>query len=253
MSGKRAFWILTAVSVVVVSIKLFFHVSSSSIYRLQHVDEYYESVATGQGFEQSLLALIQNHAYLSNKEIWLFLEAGFEATTDSSAIVLFYTHRGIPKTNRASGEHQSRADYWNREHVWPQSKGLKGSKRRLDIHNIVPADRSVNTSRGNKFFDEGGSQHSECSECYTDRDSWEPPDSVKGDVARKLFYMDFRYGDELDLFWTNKEILFEWSCVDPVTADEVQKNDTAQKFQGNRNPFVDHPEWIADIYGVSRC
>ncbi len=240
------------VFVVVLPTKLYFLESSSSVYKLQHVDDYYKSVE-GRGFEKSLLALIQNHGYLSNKQIWLFLEASYEAAGDRSAIVLFYTRREILKANRASGEYQSRNDYWNREHVWPQSRGLKGSKLRLDIHNIVPADRSVNTSRGNKYFDEGGSQHIECLDCYTDRDSWEPPDSVKGDVARKLFYMDFRYGEILDLSWTNKAILFQWSCIDPVTAEELKKNDIAEKFQGNRNPFVDHPEWIADIYGVDRC
>ena len=38
---------------------------------------------------------------------------------------------------------------------------------------------------------------SQCSDCWTDSDSFEPRDAVKGDVARMLFYMAIRYeGDD---------------------------------------------------------
>ena len=49
-----------------------------------------------------------------------------------------------------------------------------------DVHNLKPYDRSVNSSRGTKDYDFGGSQHSEATDCLTDSDSWEPSDSVKG-------------------------------------------------------------------------
>ena len=120
----------------------------------------------------------------------------------------------------------------------------------------MPADRSVNSSRSNKYFDVGGAKHDECDACLTDRDSWEPPNEVKGDVARILFYMDVRYegqdasgAGDLQLDWTNSDILFDWHCADPVSYDEKRRNEISFEFQGNRNPFVDHPEWVRVVFG----
>lgn len=106
----------------------------------------------------------------------------------------------------------------------------------------------MNTSRGNKYFDVGGKRHHECELCFTDRDSWEPPHVVKGDVARVLFYMQFRYIGQLELQWTKVGRLFEWHCADPVSAREIHRNSIAYRFQGNRNPFIDNPEWVERVY-----
>ena len=223
------------------------------------VDEYYQSLndVPPEGFREALSGLISKHTYISNKNIWRYLEASHESASESESVVLFYTRRVTPKSNKASGSNQANNDYWNREHVWPQSYGLKRTKAKRDIHNIVPADRSVNTSRSNKYFDIGGAKHDECDACFTDHDSWEPPHEVKGDVARILFYMDVRYegldasgADDLQLGWTNSDILFEWHCADPVSPEEKRKNNGSYKFQGNRNPFVDRPEWVQAVYNA---
>ena len=77
-----------------------------------------------------------------------------------------------------------------------------------DAHHLRPTDRSVNTSRGNRDFDEGGTPHAECLACRVDADSWEPPDGVKGDAARMLLYLAVRYegedGDTPDLELLNR-------------------------------------------------
>ncbi|HEV8293649.1 MAG TPA: endonuclease, partial [Tepidisphaeraceae bacterium] len=97
----------------------------------------------------------------------------------------------------------------------------------------------------------------------SDADSWEPPDEVKGDVARALFYMAVRYtGDptnEPALYLTDNlpqitsttnlmgrlTTLFLWNRLDPVDAAERHRNDLVyQLYQHNRNPFVDHPELV---------
>ena len=143
----------------------------------------------------------------------------------------------------------------------------KRQDARRDLHNIVPADRSVNSSRGNKYFDDGGIPHNECGGCLSDQNSWEPPDLVKGDIARIVFYMDLRYdGNDFtgtpDLVATdglsdNKRYmaglstLLKWHCRDPVDDMERRRNNIVFNYQGNRNPFVDHPDWAKIVFGFS--
>ena len=102
-----------------------------------------------------------------------------------------------------------------------------------------------------------------CTDCWTDSDSFEPRDAVKGDVARMLFYMAVRYsGDDgfgdLELSTVSGsavprigdlDILLAWNAADPVDAFEMRRNDRIHaQWQGNRNPFIDHPEWAAAIW-----
>lgn len=88
---------------------------------------------------------------------------------------------------------------------------------------------------------------------------FEPPDHIKGNMARNYFYMATRYYTE-DTCWatsdgTNKAhiklwlqcLLLRWHQQDPPDAKEVAYNDLVHRIQGNRNPFVDHPEWVAAV------
>jgi len=229
------------------------------------IEQYYSQVddtKSGSVLRLQLNQLISDQRYISYRDIWSFLEIAHEVNTDS--VLLFYTQNIIPKAAKASGAIQALNNYWNREHVWPQSIGLKGTSARRDLHNIVPADRSVNSSRGNKYFDIGGSQHKECSECFSDRDSWEPPDPVKGDIARIIFYMDLRYDGidntgapdlvVVDPVYASKRhlgglsTLEKWHCVDTVDDRERRRNELVYDHQGNRNPFVDHPHWTEKVF-----
>jgi hypothetical protein len=103
------------------------------------------------------------------------------------------------------------------------------------------------------------------------RRSWEVPDAFKGDVARMLFYMDVRYegtgGDGTpDLTLVNTKTtdsrrpelgrlctLLHWHGHDPVSDGERRRNDRVFAWQGNRNPFIDHPEWAAAIWDATTC
>ena len=105
---------------------------------------------------------------------------------------------------------------------------------------------------------------SQCSDCWSDADSFEPRDAVKGDVARMILYMAVRYEGEDG--WPNLEpnesvdngtapaigrlsVLKAWSAGDPPDAFEKRRNQVIyDTWQHNRNPFVDHPEWIASIW-----
>jgi endonuclease I len=105
---------------------------------------------------------------------------------------------------------------------------------------------------------------------------WEAWLGRRGDVARALFYLDVRYegglhgvslADEPDLILTDDaslvavsgtnaavsymgmlSVLLQWHFEDPVDAWERNRNDVIEGYQGNRNPFIDHPEWAGCLY-----
>lgn len=187
-----------------------------------------------------------------------------EDPNNSSNVILLYKQTSSPKSNFGGG-----VDNWNREHLWPSSHGDFGTSppEGTDLHHIRPTDVSVNSDRGDKDFDNGGTQHSEASLCNYTADSWEPPDVVKGDIARAIFYMEVRYeGDagesdlEIQDFYTSTSsgngqlgvmsTLIQWHTSDPVDAAEQARNNTIyNSYQENRNPFVDHPEYVDLIWG----
>jgi len=95
---------------------------------------------------------------------------------------------------------------------------------------------------------------------------FEPIDEFKGDIARALLYFGTRYQDNVsswsyvmfnstsDQVFTNTflNILITWHLNDPVSAYEIAKNNAVYTFQGNRNPFIDHPEYVCQIY-ITQC
>lgn len=142
---------------------------------------------------------------------------------------------------------------WNREHVWPQSfLGVSADNDVVnaasDLQNLKPANPSTNSSRSNKYYGN-----------TTNALTYEPRDEVKGDIARILFYMDIMY-DNLSLIYAdegstyemgNLGILLEWHELDPVDQFESRRNDIIENHQGNRNPFIDHPEFVDKIYNYN--
>ena len=180
---------------------------------------------------------------------------------NSSNVILLYSG-----TSRAKSLNGGGADDWNREHVWAKSHGDFGTATGpgTDLHHLRPTDVTVNSARGNLDFDNGGTQNSEAPGNYADGDSWEPRNADKGDVARMIFYMSVRYdgGDG----WPDLEVndavgngtaplhgklsaLLQWNAQDPVSAAELRRNDVIQQqYQGNRNPFIDHPEWADSVW-----
>ena len=204
-------------------------------------------------------------------DVWDIVMDADEDPDISSNVLLIYTGRSQAKSYNASTA-STDPDAWNREHVWSQSRGDFGTDpgAGTDVHHLKAADASVNSSRGNLDFDESLTQHSEATECYFDSDSWEPRDEMKGDVARMLFYMDVRYEGErtdpelhlvnyTDALGPNENppiigklsTLLLWHIQDPPDAFEFRRNDVVYGYQLNRNPFIDHPEWVDLIWGTS--
>ncbi|WP_139981097.1 endonuclease I family protein [Nocardioides litoris] len=196
---------------------------------------------------------------LSYDQVWSALKVTDRSPSDPSRVVLLYQGTTMPASNNGGG-----VDQWNREHVWAQSHGSFGTTPGpgTDLHHLRPTDVTVNSARGNLDFDEGGAQNAEAPGNYADSNSWEPRDADKGDVARMVLYMDVRWdgGDgfpdlEVDDVAGGTgprhgrlSALLRWHAEDPVTAAERARNDAVQDLQGNRNPFVDHPEWVQSIW-----
>ncbi|MBO8184948.1 endonuclease I family protein [Streptomyces spirodelae] len=225
--------------------------------------DYYKDAEgkTGPELKSALHGIIEKSDALSYDQVWDALKATDKDPDNSSNVVLLYTGRSQSADDNGGG-----ADQWNREHVWAKSHGDFGTATGpgTDIHHLRPTDASVNSTRGNKDFDEGGGEVEEAPGNHTDGDSFEPRDAVKGDVARMVLYMAVRYEGEdsfPDLEPNDKvdngsapamgrlSVLKKWNEQDPPDAFEKRRNDVIyDQFQHNRNPFVDHPEWVDAIW-----
>ena len=129
---------------------------------------------------------------------------------------------------------------WNKEHTWPNSKGLGGSDEN-DIMMLRPTVSSENSSRGNKGYGESAGYY-------------EPADDVKGDCARIVLYTYTRWGNTQYMWGSagvmeSLEVLLSWMESDPVDTWEMGRNDAVQAITGTRNVFVDYPEYAWLLFG----
>ncbi|MEJ8638615.1 MULTISPECIES: endonuclease I family protein [Streptomyces] len=225
-------------------------------------DTYYEGALgkSGPELKAALHTIISEQTKLSYDDVWEALKKTDEDPANSANVILLYTGRSQAKTTNGSGP-----DDWNREHVWAKSHGDFGTATGpgTDIHHLRPTDVSVNSTRGNLDFDNGGDEVAEAPGNFADGDSFEPRDQVKGDVARMILYMAVRYdGDEgaPDLEPNDQvnngsapaigrlSVLKQWNTEDPPDAFEQKRNEAIFGIQRNRNPFIDHPEWVNAIW-----
>ena len=229
-----------------------------------------EGIADDVAFRRVLnRLLVETHTKrLSYGELWDALAKTDADPHQAGNVILLYTGRSQDKSKR-TGRGGQGGNTWNREHTWPKSHGFpdKSAYAHTDLHHLRPADKSVNGDRGNLDFGDGGNDHNECSCRFRKGNdgNWEAPDEMKGDVARMMFYMAVRYdGDSRsktpDLVLKQGKTamrepalgdlatLLKWHADDPSSAWERGRNDRIQKEQGNRNPFIDHPEWVSRIW-----
>ena len=158
---------------------------------------------------------------------------------------------------------------WNREHTWPQSKGVKKEKPMgYDMQSVRPTLKSVNSSRGNDAYGENGSCY-DPNEVAIKNDDYRPENlgSYRGDAARVILYDYIVYGEaggyKNQLYngaaqllnklgsagvFESIPILIKWHMQDPPSLTEMVRNDGAQDYQGNRNPMIDYPELALQIF-----
>lgn len=167
------------------------------------------------------------------------------------------------------GQYDSEGDCFNREHSVPQSWFNGAYPMYSDLHHMYPVDGFVNNKRGELPYGEVGatdwiSQNGTRTGSSTtpgyNSTVCEPIDAYKGDLARSYFYMVVRYSDvaagwsspmftqgELTI-WAENQLL-AWHLADPVSAKETARNNAIYGIQQNRNPFIDHPEWVQSLWG----
>jgi endonuclease I len=236
----------------------------------------YYATATGLSgnvLKDALNNIIDGHVEFpytsSGTDVWDILKETDKDTLNPNHVSLFYTGWTLDAAAEYNG-----GNGWNREHVWAKSHGDFGTGKGpgTDVHALRPTDISVNGARANRWFDEGDQQYVDGdgpTDCYIGTSSyvWEPRDKVKGDVARMIFYMATRYEGEngevdlemVDYIPSNSNTsapihaklstLIQWHIDDPVDDWERNRNDIIYyNYQGNRNPFIDHPEFVAEIW-----
>ncbi|NQX80206.1 MAG: endonuclease [Hyphomicrobiaceae bacterium] len=200
------------------------------------------------------------HKVLAYNKLWHALPNIYAIKTNNSMLTLFYTNRVIDKSNRVV---KDKRNGWNREHLWPQSRGSKLLPMKSDLHHIRPVDASVNRSRSNLDFGAGTKPEGEAPNTFLGKVTFEPRDAIKGDIARSMFYMDVRYegkDNEPDLQLVKKiqtrkgtrvgnlcQLLI-WHKTDPVDDIEYTRHERIVKIQGNRNPFIDTPSAADNLY-----
>jgi endonuclease I len=189
-------------------------------------------------------------------------------------------------TSQQCGSYSGEGQCYNREHLVPQSyfDGFAVDPMKNDPFHVVPSDGSVNGARGNYPFGTVSSPTYTSSNLSKRGNNvinsfssysgivFEPIDEFKGDIARAFFYFATRYENNMTNFFnsanattcqsknmfdgtTNKVfsdafilLLIKWHKQDPVSAKEIAQNNAIYAFQGNRNPFIDTPAYVCNIW-----
>lgn len=249
--------------------------------------DYYSGVSgAGRTLMQHLHQLIKEHDVFSYSTIWSFFgdaDLKFNGKvwdiygTLECAASPYEFSLGEDQDGGTNVSEEGR--FYNREHSWPVSwwGGSQTDTMYTDVHHIFPSDKLVNAQRGNQSFGEVAAAQ------WTSENGsllgpnvfgstfsglvFEPHDAYKGDLARAWFYMLTRYMHRTPA-WSGQnlippildgsawpalepwilEMLLQWHQQDPVSQKERMRNHQAYLLQGNRNPYIDHPEWVAAVF-----
>ena len=244
---------------------------------------------TGYALKTELHNLINGHSSQGYSALWTFynnhsLDVYFE---NDGSILDIYSEKptssdsnSFTKVSDQCGNYSGEGDCYNREHSFPKSWfGGTIEPMNSDVHHIYATDGFVNSKRSAFPFGEvatasfTSTNNSKLGSATTSLGYsgtvFEPIDEFKGDLARAYFYMAARYEDVISSWQNNSvygdaildgssnqvfelwqlEMLKRWHTDDPVSQKEIDRNEAGFGHQGNRNPFVDHPEYVENIWG----
>ena len=240
---------------------------------------YYDAAAGlyGTALKQALHDIIDNHTSVTYQSLWTH----FQTTDKKPNGKVWDMYSDIPGGTPAyeftfvtdqCGSYNSEGDCYNREHSFPASWFNDAYPMYSDLFQLVPTDGYVNNRRSNYPYGKVGSASwtstngsklgSSATAGYSGT-VFEPIDAYKGDFARNYFYMATRYYNE-DSGWPGSDmvtgsqlkpwavtLLLQWHQSDPVSQKEIDRNNAVYGIQHNRNPFIDHPEFAADIWAAN--
>ncbi|MET0945942.1 MAG: endonuclease [Flavobacterium sp.] len=175
-------------------------------------------------------------------------------------------------TTQRCGSYSVEGDCYNREHIIPQSVFNEQSPMVSDAHFITPTDGKVNGIRSNyphgtvasaTYTAQNGGKLGSSSVSGYSGTVFEPVNAFKGDIARMYLYFATRYentvagysyamfdGSSNKVFTTAfLNLLLAWHTQDPVSTREIARNNAIYARQNNRNPYIDHPEYVNQIWG----
>lgn len=181
--------------------------------------------------------------------------------------------------NQCGSQNQNNEGFcYNREHSLPKTYfgGQNATPMANDAHFVIPTDYYVNSKRESFPYGEtanptltftNGSKIGACNFPGYSGVIFEPINEFKGDLARMQLYFVTRYQHRLASFsqFQNASspldgtvdrglqqwylnLMLKWAAQDPVSQRERDRNNAIYARQGNRNPFIDHPEWISMIW-----
>ena len=239
----------------------------------------YYNNAMGKRDESLMIALmniIHNHRQLSYNALW---DAFKSTDTDSQGYIIDMYSNCRYRPDQHGGSAKNVGDGFNREHSFPKSWFDDAAPMYTDLFHLYPTDIRVNSQRSNfpfgvcangtrlrngNLYGKGKLGTSTYPGYYGT--VFEPDDEYKGDFARTYFYMVTCYKNELPSWPGSPQLnyaaskykafsswsismLMEWTRLDPVSEKEIKRNDAVYQIQGNRNPFIDHPELAEYIWG----
>ena len=237
---------------------------------------YYNSIDTslrGDDFRDKLANLITTTH--TNYTSYAGLANAYKTTdavpNKSGYITWFYTGTEVKFSGFGGKGGQT-----NREHVWPKDGGSAFSETSecgSDAHHLRPTECNLNSTRGSKSFGEVEqstqnvvNQNKSASYgdgtadslCYTSGSFFYPAAGYRGATARILMYVQTRWGNKFNLQFVDGaghsktigdfKTLMKWHLEELPTQEEINRNQAVYEIQGNRNPFIDHPEYAAYIY-----
>lgn len=247
-------------------------------------DTYYKNVDTS-----SMSALQSSlHTIISANTVDVGYDGLFNAykTTDvkpgTNYLWDMYSDVNYTTTDsRINAQYHNEGDSINREHTIPQSWFNEASPMKADLFHVYPTDGYVNNRRSNyphgdvsnaSWTSNNGSKLGTGSNTAvnnllgSDKKLFEVVDEYKGDFARSYFYFATRYSDKISSFTTDGKRMFKttapfmndpfidmyyaWHIQDPVSQKEIDRNNAVYSIQNNRNPYIDHPEWVAIAFGT---
>ena len=260
-------------------------VTGSGIPSAIPLNYYSSATARGSRLKTQLHEVIRNHQVQTYSSLWTHFQItdrhfsgrvwdmySNNPCGDSPYVFVFGDDQ-----DRGSGGNRE-GDVYNREHSMPRSWfGGQVDPMHTDLFHIWPVDKWVNARRDNYPYGEvsnpgwvsmnGGKLGNNSLDGYSGI-AFEPIDAYKGDIARGFLYMVTRY-ENLISSWTNSpegnemlshstypgykpwaiQMLLSWHRQDPVSQKEISRNNAIYQIQGNRNPFIDHPELAEYIWG----
>lgn len=243
----------------------------------------YYTTATGTGYtlKTQLYNIIKGHTdngYAGLYTIYQTSDRDYYFENDGTILDMYSENPAATDpynysagTTQRCGTYSVEGDCYNREHIIPQSVFSEQSPMVSDAHFITPTDGKVNGQRSNyphgpvtsaTWTSLNGSKLGTSTTSGYSGPIFEPINEFKGDIARMYFYFATRYentvsgysyamfnGTSNQVFTTAfLNLLLTWHNQDPVSNREIARNNAIYNSQNNRNPYIDHPEYVQAIW-----